>query len=379
MGVPKPDTYFLDKVSKYSNIGIATGKIKREKDRAPKIELQCSLGHKWYTTLNILSKGHGCPKCNRGGHKTTTKEFKEKAYKKYGDCYSILGEYINSLTKCKIMCNICGNIFMREPGRFLSGRGCPSCGLKRGRQSIKSLRLSHDEFIDRVRERWGDKYRVLDMYVNSNTKLRVECSVCGNVFSIKPGNLLSGRGCPKCAKKSIGDALRKTDAEFREEVYSLVRDEFTVVGKYKNNKTKVMFRHNTEYPHTFEMVPTAFIYQEQRCPICSKSHAERIARAWLEEHRVDYDPQHEFDGCRDRLPLPFDYYLPRYNIALELDGIQHYKPIEYFGGQQWYEYTVRHDRIKSEYCKDNGIKLIRIKYTEDTYEYLDNYLLEVIK
>ena len=42
-------------------------------------------------------------------------------------------------------------------------------------------------------------------------------------------------------------------------------------------------------------------------------------------------------------------------FAIEFDGVQHRKPIEYFGGQETFELLQKHDRMKDEYCEKNDI------------------------
>ena len=64
---------------------------------------------------------------------------------------------------------------------------------------------------------------------------------------------------------------------------------------------------------------------------------------------------------------PFDFYLDDYNIAIEYDGTQHYFPTAFFtrdeeAAKENFEYVKSHDKIKTKYCEDNGIKLIRIPY-----------------
>ena len=55
---------------------------------------------------------------------------------------------------------------------------------------------------------------------------------------------------------------------------------------------------------------------------------------------------------------------------IEYDGEQHFKPIEYFGGEEAYQNRIKNDEIKNEYCKMHKINLIRIPYTlgEDAVE-----------
>ena len=60
--------------------------------------------------------------------------------------------------------------------------------------------------------------------------------------------------------------------------------------------------------------------------------------------------------------LPFDFYLPKYNICIEYDGQQHYK-IDCFNNTLLDLMNLRYrDDIKTNYCQQNNIKLIRIPY-----------------
>ena len=81
-----------------------------------------------------------------------------------------------------------------------------------------------------------------------------------------------------------------------------------------------------------------------------------------------FEKQKRFSDCRDKNPLPFDFYLPEYNMCIEYDGRQHFEPVNFGGGLQEtkdnFQLTNRHDKIKTQYCIDNNIKLLRIPYTE---------------
>lgn len=74
-----------------------------------------------------------------------------------------------------------------------------------------------------------------------------------------------------------------------------------------------------------------------------------------------------FPDCRDQKTLPFDFYLPGYNLIIEYDGRQHTDPNagwgDLKGGKYGYNYIHRHDLMKNQYCKDNNINLLRIPYT----------------
>lgn len=77
--------------------------------------------------------------------------------------------------------------------------------------------------------------------------------------------------------------------------------------------------------------------------------------------------------------MPFDFYLPDYNTCIEYDGELHYKAVDYFGGDDALSNTKCRDEIKTQYCKENNIKLIRIPYWEfDNIEEILNRELEVV-
>ena len=69
-----------------------------------------------------------------------------------------------------------------------------------------------------------------------------------------------------------------------------------------------------------------------------------------------------------------DFYLTDLNIAIEYNGIQHYIPVEYFGGKLKFERQLQRDNYIRNYCKNNNIKLIEIKYTENVENILQKYI-----
>jgi very-short-patch-repair endonuclease len=103
----------------------------------------------------------------------------------------------------------------------------------------------------------------------------------------------------------------------------------------------------------------------QGCPICKESKGEILIREYLEKYKINYKSQFKFKDCKHKRKLPFDFYLPEYKICIEYDGIQHYKPIDYFGGESELNNTKIRDNIKNNYCKNNNINLIRIKYNDN--------------
>jgi len=48
--------------------------------------------------------------------------------------------------------------------------------------------------------------------------------------------------------------------------------------------------------------------------------------------------------------------------------LPHFEPIEFFGGDVSLKETQKRDQIKNEYCEENNIKLLRIKYNDKNVE-----------
>lgn len=61
---------------------------------------------------------------------------------------------------------------------------------------------------------------------------------------------------------------RKTDKEFKQQVFDLVGDEYTFLDAYKNNRTKMWVKHN-KCGNTYQVVPDSFL-RGRRCPFCQR-------------------------------------------------------------------------------------------------------------
>lgn len=75
----------------------------------------------------------------------------------------------------------------------------------------------------------------------------------------------------------------------------------------------------------------------------------------LEKNNIKYI-LHERKLFNNKLEL--DFFLPDYNIAIECQGLQHFKVIEHFGGVVKYKKTLKNDLLKKTLCDENKIKLI---------------------
>lgn len=102
---------------------------------------------------------------------------------------------------------------------------------------------------------------------------------------------------------------------------------------------------------------------------CNKfrSYGEQKIEQILKENNIEFKKQFTFadlvfdSGVKAR----YDFYLPKYNLLIEYDGIQHsVQGNGYFDNKNKIELTKEHDRIKNEYAIKNNIKLNRISYLD---------------
>ena len=100
----------------------------------------------------------------------------------------------------------------------------------------------------------------------------------------------------------------------------------------------------------------------QSCGCLNSSKGEEIIQRLLQQNNIVFERQKRFNSCKDKKPLPFDFYLPNYNCLIEYDGIQHFGLGNFWGDKNYYNIIKKHDIIKNNWCKKNNIHLIRIPY-----------------
>ncbi|MEI4282504.1 hypothetical protein [Tetragenococcus halophilus] len=234
----------------------------------------------------------------------------------------------------------------------------------------KPKKKTDQEFKDEVRALVGDEFVVNEPYKNSKTKLQFTHS-CGRSFYSSPHNFLSNKqSCPYCSREKGMEKQRSNDKEYKKRVYDLVQDEYTVIGTYINSRTKIDVRHET-CGLTFKVKPDAFIRGNQtRCPNCSRkqSKGEKKVEEYLIQNHIPYQKEQTCDDLRSKKnwKLRFDFAIydeEQIESVVEVDGIGHFKSVEYFRGEEGLKQVEENDEIKNQYCKKKGIQLIRIPYT----------------
>jgi hypothetical protein len=322
---------------------------------------------------NSHLRGANCPKCSliSQGEKRrkTTNNFISKAKLIHGDKYDYsLVKYETNSKKVKIICPEHG-VFEQKPSYHLRGTNCPKCSFI---SQSKKLSKTTDNFISEAKLIHGDKYDYsLVKYRTSKNKVKIICPEHG-VFEQKPSNHSTQKqGCPKCANIIVANLSRSNKDEFISKSRLIHGDKYNYdkVEYYNSNKQVIItcLKHGD-----FKQVPATHL-SGCGCPICRESNGESKIRVYLENNNIKYTKQHTFNNCRNKKQLPFDFYLQKYNLCIEYNGIQHYKPIIFFGGEKTFIEQKKNDKIKKDYCKKNNIPLLIIKYDENVNKTLENF------
>lgn len=280
----------------------------------------------------------------------------------------VLGIYINATTPILHKCKYCGKEWDACPSDILSGKACRECSCKRAGEQRKK---THQQYVGELSD-INDDIEPIEDYINTDTAILHRCKICEHIWPIKPNHTLSGHGCPMCGFKANADTKRKSQDQYIQEL-SYVNSNIEVVSEYINFITPLLHRCK-KCGNEWDAKPIHTM-RGHGCTVCNESHGEREISHWLENNKIKSVPQYRFDDCRDQHSLPFDFYLPDLNTAIEYQGRQHYEAVEFFGGQEYLEYIQHHDKIKSEYCANNNIQLICIPYWENTNDFLNKILL----
>lgn len=297
-----------------------------------------------------------CSKCFRTNIKKSKEEFQNESNLKHNYEYLILGDYIGTDDKIEIQHLVCGGVFKQKPYKHLYNNKCPICFGKNP--------LSKQIIQERSDVLNNSEYLVLGNYVNSQTHINIKHIVCGNEFMQTPTNHLNhNRRCPYCYGNQV-----KTNDIYQNESNLKHDNEYKLISDYISTHDKVTLEHKL-CGEQFDVIAFSHI-SGSVCPKCygKTSLGEKRISKILDDNGIVYEKYKKFNGCKYKNQLNYDFYLTDYNICIENDGVQHYEPVEYFGGVDSYNVTVIRDNIKTKYCIDNNIQLLRIRYDEDLDE-----------
>ena len=198
-------------------------------------------------------------------------------------------------------------------------------------------------------------------FISLNDVITIICPKHGPFEQKAINHLHHPSCCPICSdikKKQNRLYTKETFIEICNKAHNNFYD-YTSVN-YINSQTKVTIVCPKHGP--FEQKANDHM-QGHGCPICKSSKGELKIKHFLDDSNITFIPQYTFEDCRGKVAkLPFDFYLPEYNILIEFDGKQHFTG--WNNSIEKLKILQETDAIKNKYCADNCIRLLRISYKE---------------
>lgn len=340
-GTPKYTTIqYIEKATKVHG-GKYDYSLIQYKGNKEKIEIICPEHGIFWQHAGAHLRGSRCPACSNV-QKVTPEIFISRATQLHEGKYDYsLVKFSSTSDFIDIICPIHG-IFSQKVSIHLRGYGCQYCG--------GSKRLTTDEFIEKANAVHRDKYNYSKSeYVNTSTKVCIICPDHGEFWQI-PNNHLLGAGCPKCAGKFNDlDFFIERSIKIHGDKYDYSKVEYIACSE----KVCIICPTHGEFWQT----PSGHMHG-QGCPMCNQSHLERNVMNLLKVHKIRFEVQKTFKWLYSVRSMHLDFFLPDYGVAIECQGGQHFRSVDFYGGDAALQYTIERDTIKKQQCEEHGIRML---------------------
>ena len=261
---------------------------------------------------------------------------------------SIIGKDFKNHVFVNAVCD-CGNSIIVNFNDIKSGHS-KSCGCLR-------KEVARNQRFDDLTGKTFSWLFVEGVDKNDNKRTKYNClCVCGNRKTVFGSSLVRGltKSCG-CYSK-ISRHKRMIDLTGSKFYY------LTVIGVHdKNESDKIYWDCICDCGRSCIVSGGNLKSGATKSCGCLKSLPEREIMDYLDRHNIIYQREKKFSDCKYIKELPFDFYIPGYGI-IEYDGEFHYKQFEKLGNDLGLQ--QKRDKIKTDYCKNKNIRLLRIPYWE---------------
>lgn len=313
-----------------------------------KLALICPKKHEFEISFGHFMRGTRCAYCS--GNKVNYEIVRERVESQN---YKLISEdYLRAAKKLIMECPK-GHRCNISWSNFRNGNRCQFCYESR-------RRMSTEEFIFKSKELYGEKLDYSEVnYQSCNKYITLICKTHGR-YKQMPQNHFKSMGCKQCYSQS----LCKSNEKFIEEAKSKHNSKYDYsFCKYIKNNIKVTVICPTH--GAYYQTPQDHL-KGNGCNRCSLSKGELQIMQFLQQNNIAYSTQHIFPECKNINCLPFDFYLPEYNLCVEFQGIDHYQLIErsksYEKNLKNHQSRLKNDQIKRNFCVNYSIDFLEIPY-----------------
>lgn len=228
-----------------------------------------------------------------------------------------------------------------------------------GRKSI-----SYEGFIKRLNDKFGNKFELLDDYINMETPIRFICNDCQSVIYMRPSKLLMNKyGCCQCYH-----IINSTPKVGVNDLWTTHSDIATLL---KNPEDGYRYSYGSNQRSIFKCPICG--YEEERyiyavvrdgfyCQYCADgiSYPNKLFRALFSQQHISYIPEWSPDFIK---PMAYDFYFKINGIGyvVEADGgLGHGYQKTTSKAKCTKEESIKRDKYKEQMAADNNIVVIRI-------------------
>ena len=319
----------------------------------------------WTTPLNHLSSElGGCKDCRyiKSGLSQRLKfdDFENKANEVHNNFYTYdKSSFVQISENITVICPDHGP-FEQLGSSHLSGHGCKKCA--------GFFVSDFDSFLKKVREVHGGKYQYIESsYQNTQSPIKFICPKHGEKSQIVHKHL-SSKGCPACTQDKLTKSMTKSFDQFVVEANKIHDNKYQYI-EATYQKALVHTEIICPLHGSFWQSPDNHLHGKG-CKSCNESQGEKAIRRILVLNEIEFFEQWTDHDCIKIKPLKFDFYLPSFDIIIEFDGQQHFRPTGFFGGKKAFRKLKEYDQFKDSWAKKHQIRLLRIAYFDDIYEKL---------
>ena len=295
----------------------------------------------------------------------TAKEFVESC-----NCEFLSDNYCGMNEKYNFRC-MCGSCFTTTFAKFQNRnkRQCNKCGRK-GTPQTKPLDINYVSNYFKM----YDCELISNNYENYHTDLVAICS-CGREFYTSYAKFRNSKHqCQECSQRDANEFKCKYTYEYVNDLLKEHEEKLLTpkTSDYIIRKSDIEIKCSCGEIYTTQLA-IVLDYDKYCCNECSFANislslGELKVHDYLVNNNIKFKEQYSFNDCKYKYVLRFDFAIFDINDNLiclcEYDGIQHFKPFDYYGGINTFNLIKIRDNIKNIYCMDNNIKLIRIPYTQ---------------
>lgn len=281
----------------------------------------------------------------------TKKEWQIESDLKYNGEFEILEDPNSGQHLVKVFHKKCGNLLIIRLNNHLK-RYCAYCSKKKKRTIQEWQKLSNDIH--------NSEFEILEEPLNGKTKVKILHKKCGNLLKMTLNNHINhNNACKQCSKYS-----HKSHQYWINKSKEIWNDDYLILDEVTNCYNKVEIKHMIcDRIHSKSM--NSFIHGKRGCPYCNDDikYAEKYIKNYLDSIDIEYEREKTFDDLKNPKSgrkLRFDFWIPSKKLIIEVNGVQHYKSIGFWGGEEKYQEQIYRDTIKRNYLENNDIKLLVI-------------------